>query len=204
MRLRQCRPTAGVAVILAAEWVAATFFLTRVGPTEDLQQTSMVSGLLPAANWAAITRLACWFWVVEGEGDWSSLQDGANYYSGATEIAYATVKNNWDADIAARVGLAFDQALVYGKVGAVWGNFNWSFNYPAAALSTQADAILTGMLIGIGLEYAFTANWIGRFEYDYEGFQTKDIFVTSTSGRPYYQTLSADKNLFKVALSYKY
>jgi hypothetical protein len=60
---------------------------------------------------------------IEGEGFWSGMKDT---YS-ETEISPSPgsntypAKNTWDADIAARFGLAIDRGLIYGKAGVVWG-----------------------------------------------------------------------------------
>jgi outer membrane immunogenic protein len=159
---------------------------------------------------------------IEGEGFWSSLSDGANFSQSGTGFAYATgkISNHWDADIAGRFGLAFDRALIFGKAGWVTGGFNWnytqafnSFGSPPAPLTTPymetANATLNGLLIGVGLEYAFASHWSTKFEYDYLGFQNQDVLFTrsgSGSGTPpfntYKQTVSTNKNIFKIGVNY--
>jgi opacity protein-like surface antigen len=37
------------------------------------------------------------------------------------------------------------------------------------------SATLDGLLIGLGLEYAFFNNWTAKFEYDYLGFDSKNV-----------------------------
>jgi len=151
---------------------------------------------------------------VEGEGTWSGMKitrDAFGGISGSTLVETATIRNKWDYDVAARIGVAFDRALVYGKAGWVWGAFDWNasevaFCAPFCSV-TNGSANLDGLLIGIGLEYAFVNNWTVKFEYDYMGFGAKNVnFTTVTPGFAttfnQVQSVSADKHIFKVGLNY--
>jgi len=90
---------------------------------------------------------------IEGEGFWSGLktQDNENETSGDESDGYFenyTTKNKWDADIAARFGVAFDRALVYSKAGVVWGRFSFSGTYGYEGISyyqySAPDTTITG------------------------------------------------------------
>lgn len=156
---------------------------------------------------------------VEAEGFWSDLHNRINLFSqvpGLANTAYGTasVRNRWDFDIAARFGVTFDRALVYGKAGWVWGRFDWNYNNtaepfnPAVPLvySENGSANLDGLLIGLGLEYAFADNWTAKFEYDYLGFDTRDVRFTTTRIPPpnntYTQAVSVDKHILKFGVNY--
>jgi outer membrane immunogenic protein len=156
---------------------------------------------------------------VEGDGFWSSLSDKANFYLSQSNTSYATaqITNHWDADIAGRFGVAFDRALVYGKAGWVLGGFNWNYSAPVTGIggaplptyTENANATLGGILIGVGLEYAFAPHWSTKFEYDYLGFQSQDVLFTRAGGglptsTPifYRQSVSANKNIFKFGVNY--
>jgi len=129
---------------------------------------------------------------VEGEG-WLSSISNRNRIVGTSEI---TTKNNWDADIALRVGLALtERILSYAKVGAVWGGFDYSTT-PAGA-TTQGNATLSGALIGGGVEYAFSDQWTGRVEYTSNFFRGDVTFGPATT-----LTQSATKQTVKAAISY--
>ena len=141
---------------------------------------------------------------------------GCSQSNGQVHIRSASIKNKWDYDVAGRFGLAFDRALVYGKAGWVAGRFDWNaatvncFNFCTA---TQGSATLDGLLIGLGLEYAFFNNWTAKFEYDYLGFGSKNVLFTTTCSGIFcgpspiatnLQNVSADKHIFKVGLNYKF
>jgi len=126
----------------------------------------------------------------------------------------ASIRNRWDYDVAGRFGVAFDRALVYGKAGWVAGRFDWNaadVNCGNFCTTTRANATLDGLLIGLGLEYAFLNNWTAKFEYDYLGFGSKNVPFTITCSAfcnpltfNQTQNVSADKHIFKVGLNYKF
>jgi outer membrane immunogenic protein len=155
---------------------------------------------------------------IEGEGFWSGMKvttDRFGGINGNTLFETATIKNKWDYDIAARFGIAVDRALVYGKAGWVAGGFDWNaadVNCGNLCTATQGSATLDGLLIGLGLEYAFTNNWTTKFEYDYLGFGSKNVAFRTTCLTPALcgpsgsvtttQNVSADKHIFKVGINY--
>jgi outer membrane immunogenic protein len=153
---------------------------------------------------------------IEGEGFWSGMRVNTDRFGGTTLFETATIRNKWDYDIAGRFGVAFDRALVYGKAGWVAGGFRWNAadtNCGSFCTITQGTATLDGLLIGIGLEYAFTNNWTAKFEYDFLGFPAKDVgFRTACVTTPALcgplggvvttQSVSADKHIFKVGFNY--
>ncbi len=147
---------------------------------------------------------------IEGEGFWSGMK-GTYSQSEAIPVTTAysetfTATNTWDADIAARFGLAIDRALIYGKAGVVWGGFNFVGNYQSCcALAYTYNGgtnTLTGLLIGLGLEYGITANWTAKFEYDYLGFPAKSINI----GAPFAvaETYGGSAQVVKVGFNYKF
>jgi outer membrane immunogenic protein len=148
---------------------------------------------------------------VEGEGFWSDMRVTHDVFSGSnpgTLFSTATIKNRYDYDIAGRFGLAIDHALIYGKAGWVAGNFAWNTSVVSnPGFNNNGTATLNGLLIGIGLEYAFTNNWTAKFEYDYLGFGAKDVAFTQVSCStctPFTttQSVSADKHIFKIGFNY--
>jgi len=150
---------------------------------------------------------------IEGEGFWSGMRINVDQFEGNTPFLNTTIKNRWDYDVAGRIGVAFDRALVYGKAGWAAGRFEWNsafVNCGNFCSTTQGGATLDGLLIGVGLEYAFLNNWTAKFEYDYLGFGSKNVaFTTITTcsllcAGPFtqLQNVSADKHIFKVGLNY--
>jgi outer membrane immunogenic protein len=98
----------------------------------------------------------------------------------------------------------------------VWGGFDWNstqVNFCGLTCPvTTGSATLDGLLIGLGLEYAFTNNFTVKFEYDYLGFGAKNVNFRTTCVPAAFcgpagsvvntQSVSADKHIFKVGLNY--
>ncbi len=148
---------------------------------------------------------------IQGEGFWSGMQStySDNDPSDSNYFETAPAKNTWDADIAARFGLGFDRALLYGKVGAVVGHFNFSVQQGSnfGTDTGTASSTLPGLLLGLGLEYALTTNWAVLFEYDYLGFPAKVLYVNNISSgvsEPYSASYGANENLFKLGVDYRF
>jgi outer membrane immunogenic protein len=106
---------------------------------------------------------------VEGEGDWIGLNMQT---STAPPLVTTSDKTRWAADVALRLGLAFDHFLIYSKVGAIWVDNRFVTSAPTS--TTSGNETLPGVIGGLGVEYAFTPQWIARFEADL-------VFTNSTS-----------------------
>lgn len=140
---------------------------------------------------------------IEAEGFASGIGNTVDDFRGDTLFGTTRIKNKWDVDVAARFGVAFDRILVYGKAGWVWGHFTWDSQNNNGGLQ-NAEATLDGLLIGLGVEYAFAANWTTKFEYDYLGFRAKDVTFTTNDPFVYNRSVSFEKHLFKIGLNYKF
>ena len=124
---------------------------------------------------------------LEGEGYWSGIKSTTGFNINLTpgsEGFSSTATNKNDFSVAARVGMAFDRTLVYGKAGWVWGNF--AFNSatsfptcPTCVLETfHSSGTLDGLLLGVGVEHAFTPNWTVKLEYNFLDFGSKGLNFT--------------------------
>jgi opacity protein-like surface antigen len=112
-----------------------------------------------------------------------------------------------------RSGVTFDRAFVYGKLGAVWGKFDYDSLFTSTFQNTTvtASATITGVLIGVGFEYALTDNWTTKFEYNYIDYGNKIVDFTETECIPglcvtgtFRQTVKERKQLAKIGINYKF
>ena len=123
-------------------------------------------------------------------------------------------RNRWDGAVSVRSGVAFDRAFIYGKLGAVWGKFDYDalFTGTFSSTTTTGSATITGVLIGVGFEYALTDNWTTKFEYNYIDYGNKIVDFTSTfcevggvcETEITRQTVKERKQLAKLGLNYKF
>jgi outer membrane immunogenic protein len=139
---------------------------------------------------------------IEGEASWSGLSND-NRITSAAFTTDTTTRNRWDADVALRIGIiTSDRILPYAKIGGAWGGFDYSTTGPGATFQ-QGSATLPGLLIGGGIEYAFSSNWTGKVEYN-SIFVRDNVNFTVCGPAPCVvtSTQSAAKQTVKVGINY--
>jgi outer membrane immunogenic protein len=159
-----------------------------------------------------------WVFGLEGEGYWSGIRINNNgseiinpVFNNGPETFRETLKNTDDFTIAARVGMAFDRTLIYGKGGWAWGAFKDDrFNVCCSVNSTpetfSTHGTLDGPMFGVGIEHALTRNWTVKFEYDFIAFSNKELSnfncVGTVCGVTGTSSFSMTKQIFKVGANY--
>src|SRR5437763_1046555 len=130
---------------------------------------------------------------------WSGLTNAANFSSSMF------TRNRWSADVAVRTGLAFDRALVYGKAGIADGRFAFSGSNTSGFLENGAST-LTGVLLGVGLEYGFAPNWSAKLEYDHIEYAGHGVHFhqDAPDGGPFDHSHSASANLINAGINYRF
>jgi outer membrane immunogenic protein len=124
---------------------------------------------------------------VEGDFSWA---DVSGIVSGGLFGAFGC--GNFDAcsskaesfsTVTGRIGGTIPQIplLLYVKGGAAWVRDKHNIRELGCTIceSFSASETRTGWTWGTGLEYAFTANWSGKIEYDYMDFGTKTVSFCS-------------------------
>ena len=156
-----------------------------------------------------------WQWrqfVIGVEGEfWGSTLYDRSFHGDAGESDNHTVRNRWDAAVSVRSGIAFDRTLIYGKLGVVWGKFNYTQTdvFSSGSDFESANAISTGVLLGVGFEYALTDHWTTKLEYNYIDYGTVIANFTEVDCAPCTSNpLSASeknvKQLIKLGMNYKF
>jgi outer membrane immunogenic protein len=150
-------------------------------------------------------------WGVEAEGWWSGMQNRTFTDIGGFITGESIVRNRYDAAVSARAGLAFDRTLIFGKAGIAFGNFEFSsresvFFAPTADVSGRAN--LSGILLGIGIEYGLTPRWSAKIEYDYINYALGRGSFRFCGGGPvctdFSESHAATKQLVKGGLNYRF
>jgi outer membrane immunogenic protein len=134
---------------------------------------------------------------VEGDVAWSNI---ANRFNNISSISNgnSSDRNRWSADVAARGGIAFDHALLYGKAGVAGGRFDF-FTSDSFGDFFEGGATLTGLLLGLGVEYAFAPSWSVKLEYDHVGYLARNIALGTFN-----TSESVTTNTVKAAINYKF
>jgi outer membrane immunogenic protein len=148
---------------------------------------------------------------VEGEY-WASGLRSREFFQNQDQTSEESSRNRWDGAISLRSGLAFERAFIYGKLGVVWGKFEYAEDniFFGDTVTTRGSATLTGVLIGAGFEYALTDNWTTKFEYNYIDYGDKVVDFTFTRCDPacatgtFRESIKEIKQIAKVGVNYKF
>jgi outer membrane immunogenic protein len=162
---------------------------------------------------------------VDGDGWLAGIQAGYNYQWGNIvlgiegEFSFAdvkfkddnffagtlTLKNDYFATVAGRVGYAFNRFLVYGKGGVAFTRDKWDGNDGAGG-TVSGTFNRTGWLIGAGVEYAMWNSFSIKAEYNFMSFGNVSEHLTTTGGLVAAGTaqVSEDIHIAKVGLNYRF
>jgi outer membrane immunogenic protein len=137
---------------------------------------------------------------IEGEYSWADVKYDTPLFGGNL-----TLKNDYFATAAARIGYAFDRSLVYAKVGAAWTRDKWDANDGTGGTAT-ATSNRSGWLLGAGFEYAVWDNVSVKLEYNYmkfgsvtPSFTTAGTLTVEGSG-----DVKLDAQTVKLGLNYRF
>jgi outer membrane immunogenic protein len=112
-------------------------------------------------------------------------------------VSFSANSLDWQGSIRARVGFAFDRALIYATGGFAFGGVSGGFTQN---LLDNNDDTLTGWTLGAGVEYAITNNLTTRLEYRYTNFSGNDSVFNNVN----FGGGDLDFHTVRVGLSYKF
>jgi outer membrane immunogenic protein len=141
-------------------------------------------------------------WLVvglEGDFDWTGLKGSGKDSFGNT----ITTKTEWTSTVTGRVGAAFDRLLVYAKGGVAFAQDQSSLNDVFGG-SASTNLTRTGWTAGAGLEYALAQNWTAKVEYDYLGFGSQALTLSTPNIAPYVANASLNVQEVKAGINYKF
>jgi outer membrane immunogenic protein len=110
-----------------------------------------------------------------------------------------SVTNDFRGSVRGRIGVTFDQALLYVTGGLAYANFNTRMSW-GGWYAENWNAARTGWTLGGGLEYALTPSWVGRVEYRYSSFGNFTRY--SLYGGQITQRLN--DNAVRIGMAYKF
>jgi outer membrane immunogenic protein len=120
--------------------------------------------------------------VVGGEGDLEAAGINGNirfvdpFNDQPDDSLNVETQINFQGSIRARLGFAFDRALIYATGGVAFASVENTYTFtfdPAVPISDDRenfDNTEWGWTLGAGIEYAFMPNLMGRIEYRYTKF----------------------------------
>ena len=138
-----------------------------------LNNSSVIGGFQAGYNW----QVGQWVLGLEQDYQFTGLKQTATFAAPAGQFAAGdsmSVKTDYLGATRARVGMAWDRALVYAAGGLETGQFDVSSTYVARGVGgspavgfTDADKFHFGFNVGAGVDYAVTNNVFIGIEYRY-------------------------------------
>ena len=118
---------------------------------------------------------------IEADGGWADIATSASALGGAIT---ATARAADGGTVRGRVGVAFDDVLVYGTGGYAWINdqITVSVAVPPLVASISDNQFHNGWTVGGGVEVMFAPRWSVKAEYLYRSFESANYFSAVIPG----------------------
>jgi outer membrane immunogenic protein len=137
-----------------------------------------VNGWLAGGTGGINAQAGVFVFGVEGEWMWTGIKGTQTFTQTSTVTSLTTSlesKIDWLAIASARAGFVVgERLLIYGKGGVAIAEEKHAFNQVltivglgTSSTSLNAKAVHTGVVGGVGAEYALGGNWSVKAEYDY-------------------------------------
>jgi outer membrane immunogenic protein len=149
-----------------------------------------------------------WVFGLEGQGSWLGVKTSfLNTVFGVADDHFE-VKSNWLASVAGRLGFANNNWLFYAKGGFAASGWRVSVtDVVGPNVGSGSDRHThTGFVVGTGIEYGLTPNWIFGVEYDYYSFSKESYELNGTEAGKNYTFDFKPQNVHAVVgrISYKF
>ncbi|PZA11991.1 hypothetical protein DNX69_08150 [Rhodopseudomonas palustris] len=147
-------------------------------------------------NW----QMGTWVFGLEAQGNWADFK-GSNI---STSFPAFTNESKVDAFglFTARVGYAWDNALLYVKGGAAVVNTKYSRYITATGvLNDDSKEARWGGTVGAGMEYGFTPSWSVAVEYDHVFLDSRDMNFAPTTN---VDRVKQDLDLVTARINYRW
>ncbi|MBK1792930.1 porin family protein [Devosia sp. WQ 349] len=120
------------------------------------------------------------------------FSDGTPY----TDEFNSNLSVKWTGAVRARVGYAMGQFLSYVAAGPSIASANYTYTFRGGVVE-NFEAIYKGWTAGVGVDYSFTENLVGRLEYRHSDYG--NVLNTDSENR-----VSLKSNSVQLGLSYKF
>lgn len=144
-----------------------------------------------------------WVFGAEADASFADLQSIAECANG---VFICRTRMTALGSATARLGIAFDQFLLYGKGGLGWAHEQFAMMpYPTFGNFNQfsGNATRLGWTIGLGLEYAFTPALSAKAEYDFLDLGSATTTLNDQLGNASNVAVSTHAHLIKLGLNYR-
>lgn len=146
-------------------------FMNDGGGPFNLEDNGVIGGVQLGYNWQSGK-------IVYGiEGSFSFVDWSDSLTNDAPIPESVAIDTKYIATLRARAGYAWNDALVYGTLGAAYANAEYSANDDARVRNPNkmgsVDLNNLGLVVGAGVEYALSGNWSVKAEGLYYSFNDR-------------------------------
>ena len=142
---------------------------------------------------------------VEGEFGYDGAQGSQNFLSGGPGLPRREeFDESYVGRVRGRVGYAFDRVLLFAAGGVSLADGNVTLIHEDTGLQESNGESRVGFNVGAGFDYAFTQNWIGRFEYIYDNFGKETYTFPNPAAGFDTRKVSFTENTLRAAIEYKF
>jgi outer membrane immunogenic protein len=144
---------------------------------------TFTGGVYGGYNWQINSMVvgidAQWSWY--GDSSVASFPRGTE---GTNSNFFLRTKLHDAGSVKARVGLAFQDTLVYVAAGPAWANSTFDVGYRVGGLATvtSESTYRSGIAVATGVEHMFGPNWVGRGQIQYSDFGAQHLEARTIGG----------------------
>jgi opacity protein-like surface antigen len=185
---------------------AGLFGLPVVANT--LPANSPNEGLFVGGTVGINHQIGPWVFGLEGDLQAADLDGHGSAGAGAGFVPGLILHTHTDllGSLTPRIGYAAGHALYYVKGGGAYAHDTTSYSTGLFTDNGSASANRFGWTLGVGAEYAITANLSAKVEYDYYGLGSKTISMpdVAAGNAPTSVSVMRDQQLVKFGLNYRF
>ncbi len=142
--------------------------------------------------------------VIGGEAEiWASGLTGSTSRTDGEGYDHFKTRSDVAGDLALRGGYAIDRTLIFGKVGVAMADYQYNITYPSG-LGDSANATHTGLLLGLGVEYALDMHWSIKGEYDYIDWGDGTSTFSGAGAAAFPASFKNEENIVKAGVNYRF
>jgi outer membrane immunogenic protein len=175
------------------------------GPQYNSSPTGAALGLFAGYNWQALPFVVL---GIEADITYNTARGTANVDSFGP--VYVRSHSNFAGSLRARVGFAVDRALIYVTSGVALGNPSQRWFQPSGA-AWKSDGAQVGFVIGAGVEYMVTPQWVIRAEAMHYDFGSRNAPNVTPASSPdfgissgYFMRARSSQTQARVGAAYRF
>lgn len=159
-----------------------------------VRDNAPIGGIHVGHNWQVNSLVV----GIEVDGNLSAVDRTISQLGGVALGGTVRASSRYEAGLVGKIGLSFNQALIYVLGGASVANYASVSN--VAGTSRSIDENRFGWTLGAGIAYKFSSNWSGRIEYRYADYgSTVQAFIPGVNVTRHVKT-----QRIMVGLSYQF